>query len=321
MKTKSIKTIILITPLLPLITRTMKCIILTLIFFTASISVAQPTVSFTFDDGSLSKRANYEFEEWNDMILSALDDAQIKAIIFVKTEGKSTDKGKHLLETWNDKGHLIANHTYSHPNFNKEEINAEDFRTELLRADSLISSYSNYVKLFRFPYLKEGNTREEIDSIRQIMKSLGYKNGYVTIDASDWFISSRLRKRLGQNPNASIEAFKNFYLEHLFERASYYENLSYELTGRHIKHTLLLHHNLAAALFLDDLIAMFKSKGWKVVSADEAFKDPIFEQTPNHAGESIIWALAKDSGKYEDQLRYPAEDSRYEQARMDELGL
>lgn len=321
MKTKSIKTIILITLLLPFITRTMRYIILTLAFFTSLISVAQPTISFTFDDGSLSKRANYEFEEWNDMILSALDDAKIKAVFFVKTEGKSTDKGRHLLETWNDKGHLIANHTYSHPNFNKEEINAEDFRTELLRADSLINSFSNYTKLFRFPYLKEGNTTTEVDSIRQIMKYYGYKNGHVTIDGSDWYIDSRLRKRLNQNPQADIEAFKDFYLEHIFQRANYYENLSLKLTGRHINHTLLLHHNLAAALFLDDLIAMFKSKGWNVISADEAFKDPIFEQTPNHAGESLIWALAKDSGKYEDKLRYPAEDSRYEKMRMDELGL
>ncbi|MEL7004220.1 MAG: polysaccharide deacetylase family protein [Bacteroidota bacterium] len=299
----------------------MKYIILILAFVISSASLAQPTISFTFDDGIMSKRANYEFEEWNDMILNALDDVKIKAAFFVKTKGKSTVKGRYLLETWNNRGHLIANHTYSHPNFNREEINAEDFRIELLRADSMINSYSNYVRLFRFPYLKEGNSRTEVDSIRQIMKSYGYQNGYVTIDASDWYIDSRLRKRLSQNPEADINGFKEFYLEHLLDRANYYENLSYALTGRHINHTLLLHHNLAAALFLDDLIALFKAKGWNVISAEEAFKDSIFEQIPNYAGESLIWALAKDSGKYEGQLRYPAEDSRYEKEQMDKLGL
>lgn len=299
----------------------MKYIIFALILSTSLTSVAQPTISFTFDDGSTSNRANYEFEEWNNMILNALDEAKIKSVFFVKTDDKSTEKGKYLIESWNNKGHLIANHTYSHPNFNREEINAEDFRSELLKADSLINSFSNYVKLFRFPYLKEGNTKTEVDSIRQIMKSYGYENGHVTIDGSDWYIDSRLRKRLKQDSKASIEAFMDFYLEHIFERANYYEDLSFKLTGRHINHTLLLHHNLAAALFLDDLIEMFKSKGWNIISADEAFQDPVFEQTPNHAGESLIWALAKDSGRYEDQLRYPAEDSRYEKERMDELGL
>ena len=299
----------------------MKCIFLIAALAISIASCGQPTVSFTFDDGITSNRGGYKFEEWNAMILNALDSAKIKAIFFVKTNDKSTQKGNYLIETWNSKGHKIANHTYSHPNFNREDINAEDFRTELLKADTLIRKYDNFVTLFRFPYLKEGNTVAEIDSIRQIMKANGYQNGYVTIDASDWYIDSRLRRRLKQNPRADLTAFKKFYLEHLFERANYYENLAFQLTGRHINHTLLLHHNLAAALFLDDLIAMFKSKGWNVISADEAFRDPIFRQSPNHAGESLIWALAKDSGKYEEKLRYPAEDSKYEKERMDELGL
>ena len=39
------------------------------------------------------------------------------------------------------------------------------------------------------------------------------------------------------------------------------------------------------------------------------------------AGESLIWALAKETEKYESLLRYPAEDGRYEEAKMDQLGL
>ncbi len=282
---------------------------------------AQPTISFTFDDGMTSGMSGYALEEWNEMILESLDEAQIKAVFFVKTEGKSTEKGMYLLNSWNDRGHRIANHTYSHPNFNSKDINAGDFRMELLKADSFIRSFDNYIKLFRFPYLKEGNTQGEIDSIRQIMGANGYKNGYVTIDASDWYIDSRLRSRLRKEPGADIDGYKAFYLEHIFERAKFYEGLSWELTGRHIHHTLLLHHNLTSALFLDDLITMFRSKGWNVISAEEAYKDSIFSQTPTHAGESLIWALAKDSGEYEDILRYPAEDSRYEKDRMDSLGL
>lgn len=299
----------------------MKYIILALILSTSLTCIAQPTISFTFDDGSTSDRANYEFEKWNRMILNALKEENIHAVFFVTGFNKSDEKGRYLLESWNNSGHYIGNHTFSHPNFNSEKIGLEEFKDELLGTDTIINQYSNYTKLFRFPYLKEGDNQTEVDSIRAYLQRQDYKNGYVTIDASDWYIDSRLIKRLKQDSKGSIEAFKDFYLEHIFERANYYENLSFELTGRHINHTLLLHHNLAAALFLDDLIGMFKSKGWNVISADKAFKDPIFKRTPNHAGESLIWALAKDSGKYEDELRYPAEDSRYEKERMDELGL
>jgi len=289
--------------------------------FFGFVSQAQPTISFTFDDGITESRGGFQFEKWNEMILQSLDKAKIKSVFFVKTEDKASEKGAYLLNSWNERGHKIANHTNSHPNFNRKTITAEDFRNELLKADSLIKNYNNYVKLFRFPYLKEGNAQAKIDSIRQVLKSNGYENGYVTIDASDWYVDSRLRKRLNEDAKADISAFKKFYLEHLFDRANFYEDLAFKLTGRHINHTLLLHHNLTLALFLSDLISMFKEKGWNVISADEAFKDPIFKQIPNHAGESLIWALAKDSGKFEDVLRYPAEDSRYEKDRMDELGL
>ncbi len=287
-----------------------------------SISIyGQPSISFTFDDGTMQDRGEFKFEDWNNMLLNSLDDANIKAVFFVKTQNKSSKEGQYLINSWNNKGHKIANHSYSHPNFNSKKNSAVKFKEELLKADSLISKYSNYTKLFRFPYLKEGRDQAKVDSIRNIMKEQGYHNGYVTIDASDWYVDSRLRKRLKQEPKADIEGFKNFYLQHLFERASFYENLSFELTGRHINHTLLLHHNLAAALFLDDLIDMFKSKGWKIISADDAYNDSIYNKIPHHAGESLIWSLAKDSGKFEEKLRYPAEDSRYEKDKMDQLGL
>ena len=299
----------------------MRPLIFLLLLITSFSIYAQPAISFTFDDGTLQDRGNFKLEDWNNMLLSSLDDANIKAVFFVNTKDKSGDKGQFLINSWNNKGHKIANHTYSHPNFNSKKNSAAKFKEELLKADSLISNYSNYTKLFRFPYLKEGRGQEKVDSIRNIMTEQGYQNGYVTIDASDWYIDSRLRKRLKQEPNADIEGFKKYYLEHLFERASFYENLSYELTGRHINHTLLLHHNLAAALFLDDLIDMFKSKGWKIVSADDAYNDSIYKQIPIHAGESLIWSLAKDSGNFEEKLRYPAEDSRYEKDKMDQLGL
>ncbi len=95
------------------------------------------------------------------------------------------------------------------------------------------------------------------------------------------------------------------------------------MLGRSIKHTLLLHHNVINGLFLGDVLQMFAEKGWKLIAAQEAFTDSVFSAEPKTipAGESIIWALAKESKKFERELRYPAEDSKYEKAKMDRLGL
>ncbi len=299
----------------------MKQLTITLLFLISVQLFSQSKVSFTFDDGALGNRPNYTFAEWNGLLLQKLDDANVEAMFFVKGQGKTTEKGKQLLKSWDDSGHKIANHTWTHPNFNNELVTLEDFKEELMRTDSIIKPYSNYTKLFRFPYLKEGNTEEKINGFRKFLENQEYRNGYVTIDASDWYIDSRLLKRLRKNPDADISDFRDYYLQHIWERAQFYEKLSLELNGRNISHTLLLHHNLAAALFIDDLIQMFKEKGWEIVPASKAYEDTIYGQVSTYAGESLIYALAKDSGKYESILRYPAEDSRYEKDTMDKLGL
>ena len=271
--------------------------------------LGQPSVSFTFDDGSIADRPGYDFKTWNALLLKNLADADVKAVFLVTGNNKQNKKGLHLLKTWDDAGHLIGNHTFTHPNYNGE-ISFEKFSEEILKNDAFIKGYPGYAKLFRFPYLKEGNSKAKVDSIRKFLKDHHYRNAHVTIDASDWYVDSRLVQKLRANKTTDVEAFKNYYLEHLWERAQFYEKLSFEINGRHIKHTLLLHHNLAAALFLDDLIEMFKEKGWTIIDAKEAFEDPIFNQEPKFAGESLIYAMAKDLGNYELRLRQPGEESR-----------
>lgn len=283
----------------------------------------KPTISFTFDDGSISDFGEYKLETWNQLLLDYLRKHNLRAILFSMGYNKENEKGKYLLSSWDNAGHLIANHTYSHPNFNSKMASLKSFESELIQNDTLISKYANYCRYFRFPYLKEGSTKENVSGFRQILKRHDYKNGHVTVDASDWYIDSRLVKRLKEDPGADISGFKDYYKNHLFDRATFYDSLAFQLTNRRIHHVLLLHHNLAAALFLDDLIKHFETNGWDVIDADLAYKDEIYDQFPATlpAGESLIWALAKKSGRFENVLRYPAEDGAYEKPLMDRLGL
>ena len=286
-------------------------------------SSAKPKVSFTFDDGSTRDMPNHTLEEWNEMILANLRKHDAKAVFFANVGPLNNEKGRYVLSSWDKAGHKIANHTFTHPRFSDPKTTLEMFKMELLRNDSVIRVYPNFYQYFRFPYLKEGETKEKVEGFRAFMKEKGYKNGHVTIDASDWYIASRLVERLKENPNADISGFRDFYIEHMYDRAVFYDGLADQLTGRKINHTILLHHNLAAAMFLDDLIVHFKDKGWEIIDAEEAFKDPIFGEVPKviPAGESLIWALAKQSGKYDKDLRYPAENGDYLKAKMDSLGL
>lgn len=283
--------------------------------------VQKPTISLTFDDGSVDDMPGYALERWNAMLLEHLRQHRVRAILFSTGNNKLGERGQYVLSSWSDAGHRIGNHTMTHPNCSRLELAA--FERELLANDSIVRAFTGFIPLFRFPYLKEGNTRERIDSMRQCLSRYGYRNGAVTVDASDWYINSRLVHRLKENPAADVSRFRAYYVEHLYNRAVFYESLAYDLTGRHICHNLLLHHNLAAALFAGDVIQYFKDKGWNVIDADKAYEDTVYNTTTSvvPAGESLIWSMARQSGRFEHVLRYPAEDSRYEKAAMDSLGL
>lgn len=283
----------------------------------------KPKIALSFDDGSTNDMPNYALEEWNQQLLNNLKNHNLKAMLFATGGRLQGAKGAYVLASWDDDGHIIANHTFTHPNFHNPNITLDDFQRELVQNDSVINRYENYSRLFRFPYLKEGNTSEKVHGFRNFLKRQNYKNGHVTIDASDWYINGRLIRRLKEDPNADISGYRQFYIEHLYDRAMYYDSLSSALVNRKISHTLLLHHNLAAALFLDDLIRFFKDNGWEVIDADAAYADEIYQREPQNipAGESLIWALAKQSGDFDDVLRYPAEDGAYEKSAMDRLGL
>lgn len=284
----------------------------------------RPEIAITIDDFNWNKSVRLVPEERNRAILGALKlHGDLKAALFVAGKHADNEKGKSLLGEWDRAGHLIGNHSYSHKYLNSSKVATEVYTADILKCEEVIKTFPHFQKLFRFPYLKEGETAAKRDAIRAFLKQHGYRIGHVTIDASDWAVDDRLSARLSKDPGVDLGPYRDFYLGHMWERALYYDDLAQKVLGRNVKHTILMHYNLLNALFLGDLLDMFKSKGWKLIDAADAFKDPVFFAEPKivPAGESIIWAMAKETGKFNKVLRYPGEDSEYENAKMDKLGL
>jgi len=285
-------------------------------------AAAQPEIAITIDDFDVNAvTPRLDPDERNAAILGALRAARVRVAGFVAGQRVDNPDGKRRLALWSEAGHMLANHSYSHWNYPGVDFDA--FCADVLRAEAVIVPYPTFRKWFRFPYLKEGATAEQRDRMRAFLKAHAYRMGYVTVDASDWAIDARLRKRLAENPQAPLDAYRDFYVEHIWERTQFYDGLARQVLSRPVRHTLLIHHNLLNALFLTDLLQMYVQRGWRVIDAEVAFQDPIFANEPNilPAGESILWAMAKESGKLDAVLRYPAEDETYERKRMDELGL
>jgi hypothetical protein len=283
-------------------------------------------ISFTVDDPTTAQSFLHSPLERNEMILDAFDRFKIKGALFVCGMRVNDAEGKALLESWNDRDHLIASHSMYHKNFGKSDWTFEQFQEDFNELEPLISHFKNFTKLFRFPFLKEGDTPDKRNQGRNFLKDKGYRNGHVTIDASDWYVNQRLENFLKNHPKSDVrdlEGYKKFYLNHMWARAQYYDDLAKKVFGRSIKHTILIHHNLLNALFLRDLMKMFEDKGWKLIHAKDAFEDEVFLREPNvwPAGESLVHASARELLEFRQVVRYPGEDGEYEKEAMDKLGL
>ncbi len=282
-----------------------------------------PQFSITMDDFNWRNAVKQTAQERNESILNTLNKHSIKAALFVMGRNIEDQQGKDLLAAWDKAGHLIGNHTYSHRNFNAPTSDVKFYEEDILRAENLLKEFPRFRKYLRFPMLKEGDTAAKRDALRSFLAQHGYRNGHVTIDNSDWAIDLRLTARLSKDPSADLKPYREFYLEHMWARAEYYDALAQRVLNRPVKHTILTHFNLLNGLFLNDVIDMLKGKGWQPIDAEDAFADSVFLAQPKivPAGESLIWSLAKEKGTIAKSLRYPAEDGEYENKRMNKLGL
>ncbi len=280
----------------------------------------RPRIAITMDDVNWHQIPESGRADAEARILDHL--GRKRACLFAIGNLVDNPHGDEVLKRWSAAGHWIGNHTWAHIPL-LGNITPEAFEQGIVRTDTVIRQYKGFHKVFRFPLLKEGRTAEERDNIRVFLKLEGYRNGAVTIDTSDWFYNQRLLEHLRIEPGFDAARLRQPYLDHLWDRAQFYDKLSRDVLGRSVAHTILIHYNYLNSLFLGDALAMFRNKGWQIIGADEAFADPVFNRQPRTApaGESLIWALAKETGKFEDRLRYPGEDDTYEKPILDKLGL
>lgn len=281
-----------------------------------------PQLALTIDDPNLKLDSNLRWQDANSRILKALDGRNMKAALFVCGMRVDEYDGSKLLSSWDQAGHMICNHSYSHLNYCGPTTYA-DFAVDFLKNEKVIAPYHNKALLFRYPFLKEGDTADKRDRFRTLLKESGYRVGHVTIDASDWYVNERMADRLIKQPKTSIQPYRDYLTGHLLDRAAFYRQLAIDVLGRDIRHTLLIHYNTLNALSLPEVMSAFEKAGWQWIDASLAFQDEAFHLEPKTlpAGESLVWAAAAETGRFKDRLRYPGEDGVYEEPKMKALGL
>lgn len=278
------------------------------------------SLSLTFDDGlDPGKQSNARL--WNDQIIAGLKGSGVTAMMFPALSHIGGDAGMDLVRAWGKAGNAVGNHTSRHRNLSSPKLTLAEFIVDVKEGDAALRGVPGFVPMLRFPFLKEGDTVAKRDGIRQWMKANGYKPASVSIDASDWYYNQVFLSFTNSSDHQKAARVKQAYIEHLLDRAGYYDGLAKQVLGRSPKHVMLLHVSAINAASVPEIITAFKARGWQFIAPTAAFGDAMYALQPDivPAGESIVWALAKEKGI--SGLRYPGEDSTYEQPRLQASGL
>jgi peptidoglycan/xylan/chitin deacetylase (PgdA/CDA1 family) len=133
------------------------------------------SVAFTFDDApNMQALPRLTAAQRNAAMLAALAKHKVKAALFV-TAGYGADQppGNALVRAWGEAGHVIGNHTMTHPDLNSEAVSLAQYQKEILDCDAIIRPMPGYRKWYRFTFLREGKTPEKRDGMRQFPAQQG----------------------------------------------------------------------------------------------------------------------------------------------------
>ena len=252
-------------------------------------------IAITFDDAPRDA-THFAGPERARRLIDALEKAGVQATFFCTTDGLQEPEGLERIAAYRAAGHLLANHAFAHPNLH--DVGAEAFLADFARAARDLESFPGARRWFRFPYLHEGRTVEERETVRAGLAAAGYAQGYVTVDNYDWYLDRLFQEAVAARHQIDYSRLRDVYVEMLVAGIELYDGIAREALGRSPVHVLLLHENDLAALFIGDLVAALRANGWTIVSADEAYQDPIADQQPRTLllGQGRVVALAVDRG-------------------------
>src|SRR5271165_1978111 len=96
------------------------------------------SIALTFDDGpDMSDEIGMTAAQRNEAILAALRAEKIKSVLFVTRTDKD-ERRIALVAEWGLQGHLIGNHTATHPNFGDNNTSLRAFEAELLQCEAAL---------------------------------------------------------------------------------------------------------------------------------------------------------------------------------------
>lgn len=207
----------------------------------------------------------------------------------------------NVLSMWHDAGFFLANHTFSHVDL--AQVSAEAFIDDIEKMDRALTPWgsASQSKLFRYPYLSEGDTHAKRRAVREYLNQRGYRIAPVTVDYNDWAWSAAYTRCSLAHDDEAMRQLHDQVVTAARRKLREAQHQSISLVGRDIKHILLLHISALTARTLPALLATFQADGVKLIGLPVALEDPVYRIDPNQVGQRDMTFLMQLSLSRKDE--------------------
>ncbi len=236
-------------------------------------------IALTFDDVPRGPGAFYKPAERTTRLIAALRDSGVTQAAFFANPGRidAQGDGAAQLAAYAAAGHVIADHSWAHRDL--RSLSADVFLADIDKAEAFLKGRSTYRPWFRFPGLNQGG--RDARKRRAVLDGLAARRlqiAWVTVDGSDWNIEGQTIAAKQAGKPIDDAALRDLYVETMVQSADFSDVLLRRIAGRAVPHVMLLHETDIAARYIGDLIAALRRDGWTIITADEAYVDPIYDQ-------------------------------------------
>lgn len=206
-----------------------------------------------------------------------------------------------LLADWLDAGLALGNHTFSHPDLHRVELEPwlEDAARGEVVTRRLLAERGAELKWFRHPFLHTGRSLETKRAVQEFLAERGQRVAPVTVDNDDYLFAAAWDRAAERGDGEMQRRVEEAYVPYMVDKVAYYEEQSRRLFGREIPLVLLLHANSINARRFGDLADALEQRGYGFVPLEEAVADPAYDSPDTYTGPAGIswlhrWALTRE---------------------------
>jgi peptidoglycan/xylan/chitin deacetylase (PgdA/CDA1 family) len=237
-----------------------------------------PEIAITIDD--LPVHAPYPPGvtplEVNREMIAALRAGHVPVTAFVNAVNVKDADTMEALREWRAAGFVLGNHTWSHPHLS--QLTIRQFEDELSKDEPVLRRLGRGSdwRWFRYPFLDEGKDLAQRVAARQVLAKHGYRVAAITMSFSDWAFTPAWARCTGKGDKAAIVELESLYLRSARENIVSSRDTARKLYGRDIPFVLLMHVSAMSAHIMPQVIRLYRSASFRLVSLPAAESDPAY---------------------------------------------